>query len=133
VRSVLLATLILAFGAPAAQAAVQVDLRLSPKEVRYGEATVITGTATDDGAPYAGRPVRLEGRRYPYEGGFKVIDEGVTAADGTYRFERELDRNWVLRVRTGGAVSARGRAYVFPAFTLTFRARNSRVIRLTQR
>ena len=132
-RSVLLATLILAFGAPAAQAAVQLDLRVSPKEVRYGEATVFTGTAMEDGVPYAGQPVQLEGRRYPYEGAFKVIDEGVTEADGTYRFERELDRNWVVRVRTGGTVSARRRAYVFPAFTLTFRARNSRVIRVTQR
>jgi hypothetical protein len=133
VRSVLLATLILALGAPAAQAAVQLDMRISPDEVRYGEATEITGTATEDGVPFAGQPVQLEGRRYPFDGEFEVIDESVTAADGTYRFEREFDRNWVLRVRTGGKVSPRGRAYVFPAFTLTYRARNSRVIRLTQR
>jgi hypothetical protein len=133
VRSVLLATLILALGAPAAQGAVSVDMRLSPEEVRYGEVTEITGTATVDGVPFAGQPVRLEGRRYPFEGEFEVIDEGLTAADGTYRFERRLDRNWVLRVRTGGKVSRRGRAYVFPAFTLSFRARSVRVIRLTQR
>ena len=30
-------------------------------------------------------------------------------------------------------MSKRERAYVFPAFTLSFRARNSRVVRLTQR
>ena len=62
-----------------------------------------------------------------------MLDETVTAADGGYRFERELDRNWVLRVRVDDAVSKRVRAYVFPAFTLSFRARNSRVVRLTQR
>jgi hypothetical protein len=123
----------LAFGAPAADAAVTVDMRVSPDETRYGEVTEITGTALLDGAPFAGQPVQLEGRRYPFDDEFAVIDSGVTAADGTYRFERELDRNWDLRVTTGGAVSPRERAYVFPAFTLTFRARNSRVIRLKQR
>jgi hypothetical protein len=133
VRSVLLAILFLAFGAPAAHAAVTVDMRVSPAEIRYGEPAQITGTALLDGAPFAGQAVRLEGRRYPFDGEFRVLDEAVTAADGTYRFERELDRNWVLRVRVGDAVSKRGRAYVFPAFTLSFRARNSRVVRLTQR
>jgi hypothetical protein len=133
VRSVLLAILILVFGAPAAQAAVTVDMRVSPAEIRYGEPAQITGTALLDGAPFASRRVRLEGRRYPFEGGFRVLDETVTAADGGYRFERELDRNWVLRVRVGDAVSKRVRAYVFPASTLSFRARNSRVVRLTQR
>ena len=132
-RSVLLAILVLAFGAPAAQAAVTVDMRVSPEEIRYGSAARITGTALLDGAPFAGRTVRLEGRRYPFDGGFRVLGETVTAADGGYRFERELDRNWVLRVRVGGAVSKRERAYVFPAFSLSFRARNSRVVRLTQR
>ena len=132
-RSVLLAILVLAFGAPAAHAAVTVDMRVSPAEIRYGEPAEITGTALLDGAPFAGQTVRLEGRRYPFEGEFRVLDETVTAADGGYRFERELDRNWVLRVRVGDAVSKRERAYVFPAFTLSFRARNSRVVRLTQR
>jgi hypothetical protein len=130
---VLLATLMLAFAAPAAHAAVTVDMKVAPEETRYGEATQITGTALLDGAPFGGQPIQLEGRRYPFDDEFAVIDEGVTAADGTYEFERELDRNWDLRVTTGGAVSPRERAYVFPAFTLTFRARSSRVIRLTQR
>jgi len=133
VRSVLLATLILAFAAPAARAAVTVDMNVAPAETRYGEVTEITGTALLDGAPFAGQPVRLEGRRYPFDDEFAVIDEAVTGADGSYRFERELDRNWDLRVTTGGAVSPRDRAYVFPAFTLSYRARNSRVIRITQR
>jgi hypothetical protein len=133
VRSVLLATLMLAFGAPTAHAAVTVDMNVAPEETRYGEPTTISGTALQDGLPFAGQPVQLEGRRYPFEDEFAVIDEGVTAADGTYSFERELDRNWDLRVRVGDSVSPRERAYVFPAFTLTFRARNSRVIRVTQR
>jgi hypothetical protein len=133
VRSVVLATLVLALGAPAAHAAVTVDMGISPAEISYGTAAEITGTALVDGAPFAGRPVRLEGRRYPFEGEYEVIDEAVTAADGTYSFERKLDRNWDLRVRAGDVVSKRERAYVFPAFTLSFRTRNARVVRLTQR
>jgi hypothetical protein len=119
--------------APAAHAAVTVDIKVEPEETRYGEVTEVTGTALQDGVPFAGQPVQLEGRRYPFEDEWAVIDEAVTAADGTYAFERELDRNWDLRVTTGGVSSARERAYVFPAFTLTFRARNARVIRVTQR
>ena len=119
--------------APAANAAVTVAMDISPEETRYGEKTEITGTALLDGAPFAGQPVQLEGRRYPFEDEFAVLETGVTGADGTYAFERELDRNWDLRVRAGDGVSPRERAYVFPAFELTFRARSSRVIKLTQR
>jgi hypothetical protein len=132
-RSLLLATLILLVAAPAASAAVTVDMRISPEETRYGEPTEITGTALQDGVPFAGQPVHLEGKRYPFESEFEVLETGVTGADGTYSFTRELDRNWDLQVRVGDGVSLRERAYVFPAFTLTYRARSSRVIRLTQR
>jgi hypothetical protein len=130
---VLLATLMLLLAAPAADAAVTVAMDISPEETRYGEMTQITGTALLDGAPYAGQPVQLEGRRYPFEDEFAVLESGVTGADGTYAFERELDRNWDLRVRAGDGVSPQERAYVFPAFELTFRARSARVIKLTQR
>jgi hypothetical protein len=123
----------LLLAAPAANAAVTVAMDISPEETRYGEATDVTGTALLDGAPYAGQPVQLEGRRYPFDDEFAVLESGVTGADGTYAFERELDRNWDLRVRAGDGVSPQERAYVFPAFTLTFRARSSRVIKLTQR
>jgi hypothetical protein len=123
----------LLLAAPAADAAVTVAMDISPEETRYGEKTDITGTALLDGAPFAGQPVQLEGRRYPFEDEFAVLETGVTGADGTYAFERELDRNWDLRVRAGDGVSPRERAYVFPAFELTFRARSSRVIKLTQR
>jgi hypothetical protein len=119
--------------APGADAAVTVTMDVSPEEATYGEATEITGTALLDGAPYASQPVQLEGRRYPFEDEFAVLDTVTTAADGSYAFERELDRNWDLRVRAGDGVSPRDRAYVFPAFELTFRARSSRVIKLTQR
>ena len=132
-RSVLLATLTLLLAAPAASAAVTVDMRISPEETRYGEPTTITGTALQDGVPFAGQPVALEGRRYPFEDEFAVLETATTAADGTYAFERELDRNWDLRVRAADGLSLQERAYVFPAFVLTFRARSSRVIRLTQR
>ncbi len=132
-RSLLLATLLVLLAAPAAEAAVTVEMRVAPEEARYGEATEITGRALQDGVPFADQQVVLEGRRYPFEDEFAPIETGVTAADGTYEFSRELDRNWDLRVRVADAVSSRERAYVFPAFTLTFRARNSRVIRLTQR
>jgi hypothetical protein len=123
----------LLLAAPAADAAVTVAMDISPEETRYGEKTDITGTALLDGAPYAGQPVTLEGRRYPFEDEFAVLDTALTGADGTYAFERELDRNWDLRVRVADGVSPQERAYVFPAFTLTFRARSSRVIKLTQR
>jgi hypothetical protein len=130
---VLLATLILGLTAPAAQAAVTVDMKVAPEQTRYGKPTTITGTALLDGAPFGGQPVQLEARRYPFEADWAPIADGVTAADGTYRFDVELDRNTDLRVTTGGAVAPRERAYVFPAFTLSYRARNSRVIRITQR
>jgi hypothetical protein len=123
----------LLLAAPAADAAVTVAMEVAPDDTRYGEKTDITGAALLDGVPYAGQPVQLEGRRYPFEDEYVVLDTGVTGADGTYAFERELDRNWDLRVRVGDGLSPKERAYVFPAFKLTFRARSSRVIRLTQR
>ena len=129
----LLATLMLAFAAPAADAAVTVDMKVAPAETRFGKPTTVTGTALLDGAPFAGQPVQLEARRYPFEADWGPIADGVTAADGTYRFDVELDRNTDLRVTTGGAVAPRKRAYVLPAFTLSYRARNARVIRITQR
>lgn len=133
VRSLLLATLLLAFGAASAQAAVTVDMKVTPSETTYGERTEVTGTALQDGVPLAGQPVVLEGRRYPYDDEFAALDEAVTAPDGTYEFKRRLDRNRDLRVRVGDALSDRERTYVFPASTLTFRARSANVIRVTQR
>jgi hypothetical protein len=133
VRSVLLATLILLLAAPAADAAVTVAMAVTPEETTYGDTTKITGTALLDGAPFAGQPVQLEGRRYPFEDEYEVLDTGTTAADGTYAFERELDRNWDLRVRAGDGLSPHQRAYVFPWTKPSYRPRSARVVRLMLR
>jgi hypothetical protein len=130
---VLLATLVLLFAAPAADAAVTVAMTVDPEETTYGETTKITGTALLDGVPFANQPVQLEGRRYPFEDEYEVLDSGTTAADGTYAFERELDRNWDLRVRAGDGLSPHQRTYVFPATTTSYRPRSERVVRLTLR
>jgi hypothetical protein len=133
VRSLLLATLTLLVAAPAANAAVTVSIKLTPAEAQFGQATKITGTALSDGAPLANTPVELDVRRYPFEQPFAPLASTTTAADGTYAFEQKLDRNVQLRVIAAATKSHRVHAYVFPASTLTFAARNTRVIRLTQR
>jgi hypothetical protein len=133
VRSVLLATLTLLLAAPAASAATTVSIRASPSETQFGTTTRITGTVVVDGVAAAGRAVTLEGRPYPYEADFAPVVTGTTGPDGRYTFEQTRDRNWQFRVVTPGGTSARVRAYVFPDTTLTFKARNARVIRLIQR
>jgi hypothetical protein len=133
VRSVLLATLTLLIAAPAAHAAVTVTMKLTPPETQYGKAMRISGTVLSNGAPFAGQLVELDGKRYPFDDPFAALDTTTTAADGTYAFERQLDRNYVFRVIAAGTKSKRAHAYVFPATTLTFRARSARVIKLTQR
>ena len=132
-RSLLLATLTLLLAAPAASAATSVSIKVSPPETQFGSTTRITGTVAVDGVPAAGQPVSLEGRRYPYEGEFAPVVTGTTGPDGRYTFEQTRDRNWQFRVVATGATSKRVRAYVFPDTTLTFKARNSRAIRLIQR
>ena len=129
----LLATLILAACAPAASAAVRVDMDVAPRETRFGDETEITGKVTSDGEPVAGQEVRLEGRRYPFEGDLRMLDTAVTEADGTYRFEREFERNWEVRVRADEVAAKRRRAYVFPHFKLKFKARNARVVDIIAR
>jgi hypothetical protein len=130
---VLLATSTLLLAAPAAQAAVSVTLKVAPVEGRWGTSTKISGTVLDDGAPFAGQTVQLDGKRYPYEDPLAPLDTTTTANDGTFSFERALDRNWQFRVIAVGEKSDRVRAYVYPATTLTFRARSRNVIKLTQR
>ncbi|HEX5617916.1 MAG TPA: DUF1416 domain-containing protein [Solirubrobacteraceae bacterium] len=132
-RSVLLATLLLLFAAPAADAAVTVSIKVAPTEAQLGETTRISGTVLDNGAPVAGALVRLDGKRYPFEDELAPVATATTAADGSYRFDRELARNWQFRVVGGTTKSERVRAYVYPATKLTYRARSSRVIKLTQR
>jgi hypothetical protein len=128
-----LAISILLVAAPAALADVTVSIKLTPAEAQLGQPTKITGTVLSDGAPLANQPVELDIRRYPFESPFAPLDTTTTAADGTYAFEQSLDRNAQLRVIAADTKSHRVHAYVFPATTLSFRARSSRVIRLVQR
>jgi Protein of unknown function (DUF1416) len=133
VRSVLLATFLLLVAAPAAHAAVTVSIKVGPTESQLGETTRITGTVLDNGAPVAGAIVRLDGKRYPFEDPLAEVATATTDAEGRYQFDRELARNWQFRVVAGTTKSDRVRAYVYPATKLTYRARSSRVIKLTQR
>jgi hypothetical protein len=79
--------------------------------------------------------VVLEGRRYPYEGSYRVIARTTTDAAGKFSFKPELDRNHKLRV-TAPAQSITSnvlQAYVLPSFDLSFRALKPGVVRLYQR
>jgi hypothetical protein len=119
--------------APAAHAAVTASIELTPAEAQFGHATKISGTVLSDGAPLANQPVELDVRRYPFESPFAPLETTTTAADGTYAFRQSLNRNAQFRVIAAATKSHRVHAYVFPATTLSFRARSSRVIRLVQR
>jgi hypothetical protein len=129
---VILATLLLALAAPAASAQVAVEFDVEPLEVRYGDATEVTGTVTEDGVPAPGLEVILEGRRYPFDADLRTLETTTTDAEGAFAFEREFDRNWEVRARVGLLAARRVRFSVFPDFTLRFRARSRHVIRLTQ-
>jgi len=133
VRSVLLATLTLLVAAPAAHGAVSASIELAPDPLVFGDTATISGTVLSDGAPFAAQPVELDVRRYPFETPFEPLATTMTAVDGTYSFEHAPQRNAQYRVIAGGVKSHRLHAYVFPATTLSFTPRSSRVIRLTQR
>jgi hypothetical protein len=130
---VLLATLTLLVAAPTANAAVTVSIKLTPAETQFGQTMKIAGTALSDGAALANTPVELDVRSYPFEEPFAPLATTTTAVDGTYAFEQRISRNAQFRVIAAATKSHRVHAYVFPASTLTFAARTSRVIRLTQR
>jgi hypothetical protein len=121
--------------APAAHAATTIALEGPTSETTFGKPTLLRGMVSADGAPLAGQTIELQGRRYPFESEFAPLAHTTSAADGSFTFKRTLDRNWQFRVTdaAAGVTSKRLRAYVFPATSLTFRARSSRVIRLTQR
>jgi hypothetical protein len=133
-----LAIALIAPAAPAAAAQVSLDVT-QPAGVRLGSPTKLTGSATNAGAPLANRTVRLEVRRHPFTGPWRQRGSAVTAADGSFSFAPELDRNHAVRARLVGvapepdSLSPLRQAYVLPAFTLTFRERSKRVLRLRQR
>ena len=130
-----MATLTLLLAAPAAQAATTVALEGPASETTFGESTTLRGMVSTDGVAAAGQTVELEGRRYPFENAFAPLAHTTSAADGSFSFKRTLDRNWQFRVTVAaaGVTSKRVHVYVFPFTSLTFRARSSRVIKLTQR
>jgi hypothetical protein len=145
-RTVLLTVAVTLAGAAAAAAA-DVSVRVAPSSgVRLGSTLTITGTATEAGAPLAGRTVALEARRHPFKGPWRRQATDTTGADGAYAFAPKFDRNRDVRVRllpssTGeapyviplaGALSLVRHAYVLPAFTLAFKQRGPTAIRITQ-
>ena len=97
---------------------------LARESVRYGAAHRVDGTLSDGTTPLAGQEVVLEGRRYPYEGSYRVIDRTTTNDEGEFRFDAELDRNHRLRVVAPAqdAQSQRLQAYTLPGFEMSFRA-----------
>jgi hypothetical protein len=118
-----------------AQAGPLLKAKLERESVRYGRAHQITGTLRDDTTPLADQPVVLEGKRYPYEGSYRVIDRTTTDAEGAFSFKSKLDRNHRLRVAAAAQLLTSDvlHAYVAPAFTLSFRAVAPGVVRLYQR
>ena len=136
VRIAALILLAAAFAAPAsAQAAPALDVDLARPSVRYGAAHTVTGTLVDGATPLANQEVVLEGRRYPYEGSYRVIERATTDADGAFTLKAELDRNHRLRVTAPAQMLTSDvlNAYVLPAFDLSFRALKPGVVRLYQR
>jgi hypothetical protein len=118
-----------------AQAAPLLSVDLARESVRYGAAHHVEGALTDNSAPLAGQEVILEGRRYPYEGSYRVIDRATTDAEGKFEFDPKLDRNHRLRVvaPAQAVTSQRLQAYTLPGFELSFRAISPGVVRLYQR
>ena len=135
-RIAVAALLAAAVAAPAsAEAAPELDVDLARPSVRYGAAHTVTGTLQDGTTPLASQEVVLEGRRYPFEGSYRVIDRATTDADGKFTFKPELDRNHRLRVAAPAQLvtSEVLNAYTLPAFDLSFRALKPGVVRLYQR
>jgi hypothetical protein len=124
------------FAAPAtAQAAPALVVDLKQPTVGYGAHHTVVGTLADGLTPLAGQQVILEGRRYPYEGSYRVIAKALTDAKGNFTFKPKLDRDHILRVVAPAQrlTSQREHAYTLPSFSLSFRALKPGVARLTQR
>lgn len=132
----MLTLLAAALCAPAsAHAAPQLDVKLTRDTVRYGAAHRLSGTLKDGDAPLSGQQIVLEGRRYPYEGSYRVIERVTTDARGRFAFKPKLDRNHRLRVSAPaqGMTSAVLNAFTLPSIELSFRALRPGVVRLYQR
>ncbi len=136
VRYAVLLSIAAALLVPAsAHAAPTLGVTLSKSTVRYGATHTVDGTLIDGTTPLGAQEVVLEGRRYPYEGSYRVIARTTTGADGKFTFKPELDRNHRLRVTAPAQAVTSGmvQAYTLPAFELSFRALRPGVVRLYQR
>jgi hypothetical protein len=131
-----LTLLVAALAAPAgAQAAPTLTTDLASNAVRYGAAHTITGSLFEGTVPLGAQEIVLEGRRYPYEGSYRVIARTKTDAEGKFSFKPELDRNHRLRVTAPAQAVTSDvlNAYTLPSFELSFRALRPGVVRLYQR
>jgi hypothetical protein len=141
-----LITLTIALVAAAPAGAAEITVRVSPKAgVRLGNPSEVTGRVTEGGAPLGGRVVDLEVRRHPFTGNWTGRGTARTRADGSFSFSTRLDRNHQVRIRLEAVgadsqyappgqdtISGVRNAYVLPAFTLRFRQRGRRAIRIVQ-
>ncbi|MEA2469413.1 MAG: hypothetical protein QOE38_411 [Thermoleophilaceae bacterium] len=112
VRRLVVLTLVLLAGAPAANALAAPNLTAAAArgEIHYSKSTSISGTLTDSGAPLPAQPVTIEASPYPYKR-FKQIASGLTGPDGSYSFVVGPDRNTRYRVAASG-VTARTKVLV---------------------
>jgi hypothetical protein len=110
-------------------------VELDDQSVRYGAKHTLEGRLVDGDVPLGAQEVVLEGLRYPYEGSYRVIARATTDDNGEFSFKPELDRNHRLRVVAPeqDIRSDVQRAYVLPAFELSFRALRPGTVRLYQR
>jgi hypothetical protein len=136
---VALAVLAIALAGAVPARAAEISVAVKPAAgVRLGDPLAVGGVATESGAPLAGRTVRLEVRAHPFTGRWRKRGTTVTAADGSYAFQPALGRNHEVRARLLGTepapdvLSPAAFAYVLPDFTLSFRQRSRRVLRLRQ-
>jgi len=136
VRSATFLLLFALLAVPArAQAAPALVVDVEKPAVGLGARHTVSGTLEDGTTPLPGEEVVLEGRRYPYEGSFRVIARAATDAEGRFTFRPKLDRNHVLRVVAPAQrlTSARRHAYTLPSFELSYRAAGPGLARLVQR
>jgi hypothetical protein len=133
--AVLLAAPAVLLAPASAEAAPALLVNVAKPSVGLGAAHTLTGTLADNLAPLAGQAVILEGRRYPYDGSYRVIARATTDAKGDFRFKPKLDRDTILRVVAPAqrATSDKVHTYTLPSFTLSYRAVAPGVARLTQR
>jgi hypothetical protein len=135
----ILAALFVAVAGASPAAAAEVSVAVAPQAgVRLGNPIGVAGRVTENGAPLAGRTVRLEVREHPFTGDWTPRSERSTGADGSFSFSPTLRRNHDVRVVLVGVppepdtLSPIAKAYVLPAFTLSFEQRGEHRIRIRQ-